>query len=239
MKILKKISIQSLCLVAVLGVAACSPSVNPAMKTSVDGQVTSIQISPQVYDGNAPAVGYEAGAWLRYKSVDDKGYPSINTYKLLKSEGNVHTIESVLESYYNKSSSLIELQYEFGAPIGSMQILSAVTQIDNDTPTVSSSMELSMMGSMYRTMIGHLFYREQNAGTASTQVPAGQFNGCQEKDSTMQIGPMSYSAHSWHHAAVPMHGMVRSERTDGKPGTTELVSFGLTGARSEILEAMR
>lgn len=226
-------------LALVVGVMACSPSINPAMKDSIDTRLSVVQSSPNQYDATTTGAGYVAGSWLKYKTLDEQGHPGIVTYKLLASEGNLHTIETIAETYYNRSNTYLELSYEIGAPIGTLEIRRAITQIDDGAVSESSSMELSIMGSMYRSMAGQLFYREQETGTSSAEVIAGQFAGCTEKDSTLRFGPVSYSAHSWHHGAVPMHGMVRSERSDGKPGITELMSFGTTGAQSELLPALR
>ncbi len=231
-------AIQSLCLLVVVGLAGCSPSINPAMKASVDQKVTAIVMSPSVYGADFPAMGYAPGSWLKYKTVDEKGHPSIVTYKLISLEGNLFTIESVIESYYSKMATYMEFVYQVGSPLNTLQVQRVVTQTDGGSPVISSPMEMSMLGDMYREVAGQLFILEQNAGTSSTQVPAGQFSGCLEKDSMIRFGPWSYRSHSWHHRAVPMHGMVRSERSDGKPGLTELLSFGTSGARSEVMAAM-
>lgn len=68
-------------------------------------------------------------------------------------------------------------------------------------------------------------------------VPAGSFAGCEQRISTIRWGFLSYTARSWHHPGVPIHGMVKAMPTDhGEPEVTELLSYGLEGARSEVLD---
>tara|TARA_R110002096_G_scaffold436085_1_gene667092 strand:+ start:8350 stop:9075 length:726 start_codon:yes stop_codon:yes gene_type:complete len=218
---------------------ACSPSINPQLKAGVDGRLAMIQDSSESYAADSLPVGYQAGQWLQYKMLDDKGHPSIMTYKLIAEIDGGFAIETVSESYYATSASYMEIRYAIGAPPSSIQVLRVVSSDNNGTPTEMDSMSLSLMDSMYKKLAGQLFYTQlPGPSGASVSVPAGAFASCSEMDSTLSFGPWTFTSHSWHHPAVPMHGMVKSERTDGKPGSSELIAFGHSGAESEVLGRM-
>jgi hypothetical protein len=65
-------------------------------------------------------------------------------------------------------------------------------------------------------------------------VPPGRFAGCFRVRSECEWAGFFHSVwDSWWQPAVPILGMVRS-REVGKPFTMELVSYGLSGALSEL-----
>ncbi len=225
--------------VALVLASACSPSVNPALKSSIDGQLGSLVPSTQNYPAGMAPLGYQTGQWLKYKMLDKDGKPSIMTYKVISGEPGNLAVETESETYYNHSITYMEIRYNVAAPIDTLEILRVISSNDGERPKESSPMELSMMKSMYRTMLSQMFFQQQPApGSSTIAVPAGTFQECGEMDTTISIGPWTFDSHSWHHPAVPMHGMVQSQRTDGEAGGMELIAFGLSGAQSTILQRM-
>lgn len=220
-------------------VTACSPSINPQLKAGVDGRLAMVQTSSESYSADSTPAGYQAGQWLQYKTLDEKGHPSIMTYKLIAVLDGGFAIETVSESYYSRDASYMEIRYAIGAPLSSIEVLRVVSSNNNEAPIEMDGMSLSLMDSMYKKLAGQLFYSQvPGPSGASVSVPAGTFGSCSEMDSTLSFGPWTFASHSWHHPAVPMHGMVKSERTDGKPGSSELLAFAQNGAESEILGRM-
>ncbi len=228
-----------LAIVALLLCAACSPSINPKLKTSVDSKLAMVQNSSETYSAESAPAGYEAGQWLQYKLLDENGRPTLMTYKLLAVLDGGYAVETVSESYYSRDVNYIEFQYTLGAPIDTMKIVRVISSKGDDAPKEMDGMSLSIMDSVYKNLAGQIFMSQTGApGGASVSVPAGTFASCSEMDTTLSLGPWSIESHTWHHPAVPMHGMVKSERTDGKPGSSELLTFSLTGAQSEILSRL-
>lgn len=224
-------------LLGVTTLCACTPSINPTLKKSVDSQLATLQVSKTIIEASDAPVGYQSGQWLQYRILDEKDKPTIATYKILESEGNHHTIESSIESYYSKMNSYMELEYEIGAPLGTMKILRVISNSDTQpAPEIADGFQMSILGSMYKSMAQQLFITEVPTSTTDkVSVSAGTFMAPYERDTTLRWGPLSYKAHSWHHGAVPMHGMVKSERKGGTKGSSELIAYGLSGAQSELL----
>jgi hypothetical protein len=220
---------------------SCSASIKPALKKSVDAQISELSTSQDRVEAVDSPVGYQPGQWLRYRIVNEKGEPTIATHKFLDSDGDTHVIESVTESYYSKQTVYMEIRYAIGAPLSSLELLRVISSSDvQSTPQEASGFEMSIMGSTYEALAKQLFHQETPAeGDADVSVVAGTFVRTYEKDTELRWGPFSCQAHSWHHSAVPMHGMVKAERSDGTPGTTELIAYGHVGARSEVLAVLR
>ncbi len=216
--------------------SACSPSINPALKSSIDGQLGSLVPSAQNYPAGMAPLGYQTGQWLRYKMLDKDGKPSIMTYRIISGDPGNFAIETENETYYSHSTNYMEIRYNVAAPIDTLEILRVISSTDGERPREASPMELSMMRSMYQTLLSQMFLQQLPApGGNAISVTAGSFQDCGEMDSRVTIGPWTFDSHSWHHPAVPMHGMVQNKRTDGEAGGMELIAFGLSGAQSTIL----
>lgn len=219
---------------------ACSPSVNPALKTSVDTSLANVQPSSEVYPADASSPGYQSGQWLRYKVIDKEGKPAISEMKMLQTDGTSHTLEVMTESYYARTVQYLEVTYTIGTSLDQMQITRAITKQGNEAPTESSPMELSMTRSMLEAMAGNLFIHTVDlSGAERVQVAAGIFEGCGQAMTTLSVGPFSSQSQTWHHPAVPMHGMVRSQSVADPAAKQELLAFGLSGAQSEVLGVLR
>jgi len=192
--------------------------------------------STQNYPAGMAPVGYQTGQWLKYKTLDKDGTPGITTYRIISGDPGNFAIETEMETYYSHSTTYIEIRYNVAAPIDTLEILRVISSSDGERPRESSPMELSMMRSMYQTMLSQMFLQQLPApGGNAISIAAGSFQDCGEMDSRFTIGLWTFDSHSWHHPAVPMHGMIRNQRTDGEAGGMELIAFGLSGAQSTIL----
>jgi len=219
---------------AALFFMACSPSINPALKQSIDRQLNAMQANDQEYPADTSPVGYQAGQWSQYKILDDKGQPSIVTYKLLDLEDDMFTIETDTESYYFHDVNRIVFRYQMGAPLDSIEVISVITQKDNEPPTALTGFSLSVLRSLMKKHAKSIFIQSTaSVGQSTQEVNAGRFIGCSESDAEVRFGIWSAQSHSFHHVSVPMHGTVRSQAIGGK-GNSELIAFGLTGATSSM-----
>lgn len=214
---------------------ACSPTINPKLRASVDAQLNQAKTSSQVYATDSVPAGFQAGQWVQYKNLDKDGKPSILTYKLLATSGDQHSIETVMESYYFRTVTYMDVRFDVNAPLESLEILRVVSKDEDEPPRQADSFQMSMLGSMYKSVARQVFLRQTPSdGISEVAVPAGVFEDCTQKETVLYLGPLRYKARSWHHPGVPIHGMVKAESVDSN-STNELIAFGLSGAQSEIV----
>ena len=222
------------CLCA-LALAACGPSIDPAAKADIDGRIAALQSA----GGTIPApstfqpLPLAAGQWSQYKMLDDKLQPSFLTYKVLGEEGGAFWIETLHESYYGRTAQKMLLA--FGSRTDPTQVeIRAVVTLDkrgNINPMPPAMMP--MLQSMFRGAVSALVINWAGMPQESADVPAGRFDGCVRARSEAQWGPWKSTADSWHHPAVPLSGLVRSQGID-HPFTMELVAFGMSGATADF-----
>ncbi len=206
----------------------------------VDTRITELVASNIVYKANTLANVLSAGQWLQYKSIDENSEPSIVTYKLIASDGFNHTIELVEEDYHGSIATYMELRYDPGRDAKSLKVKRVLTRYGQSTPKESSPEDLAIKESYYRALASQLFVPwVEGPMDGDVSVGAGQFQGCHKIETSLSVAGLVFRANSWHHPALPMQGMVKAERTDGTEGVMELVDFGLEGALSDVLRAVR
>lgn len=218
---------------------ACPPK-TPSQSQIVDSRIAALTASELIYKADALANNQRAGQWLQYKSVDEYGEPTLLTYKLISSDGFNHSIEVVEEDYHGSFASYIELRYDPGRDVENLEVKRVLTRHGEGAPKESSSEDLAVKKPYYRALASQLFTPwNQGVLDGDIVVGAGQFQGCLKLEMALTIVGLSFRANTWHHPFLPLNGMVRAERTDGTKGTIELVDFGLDGAHSLVLDAVR
>ncbi len=224
---------------ACLGLAACLPK-TPTQIELVDARIQALEVSKNVYKADDLVSEQSAGQWLQYKSVDEHGEPSILTYKLIASDGFHHSIELVEEGYHGTSATYMELRYDPGRSTESLEVRRVLTQRGESSPRESSPEDLATKESYYRALAAQLFTPWVDAPiVGDTVVDAGTFEGCHKLEAVMTVSGLSLRADTWHHPVLPMHGMVKAVRSDGVEGHIELIDFGLDGAHSDVLRAVK
>jgi hypothetical protein len=214
--------------------AACGPSVDPALKADIDRRMASIGRPTQSFPG---PVGFypqplQAGQWTQHKMINDS-QPSFLTSKVVGQVGDAFWIESVHESYSGRTVTKILLSIPNRADPAGMEIRGIVMKDRNGHVNSFDGPMLSMVQGMYRGFVSNLIVSWQGQPQENTSVPAGNFAGCFKMRTDAQWGPWKTTSTSWSHPAVPLSGMVRSEGID-RPSSMELVAFGLSGAVSEL-----
>ena len=76
---------------------ACAPAVNSAYQSSIDNQLTNVQPANKSYD-HGPKAELAVGQWVRYKSLDKNGSPSIHTTQIIGTEGGLYWVQLDLET---------------------------------------------------------------------------------------------------------------------------------------------
>ncbi len=218
-----------------LALAGCGPSIEPAAKADIDGRMAALQSA----GGTIPAppsfepLPLVAGQWSQYKMIDDKGQPSFLTYKVLGEEGGAFWIETLHESYYGRTAQKMLLAFASRTDPTQIEIRAVVTLDKRGNINPMPPGMMPMLQSMFRGVVSALVINWQGMPQESAAVPAGRFDGCVRTRSDAQWGPWKSTADSWHHPAVPLSGLVRSQGID-HPFTMELVAFGMTGATADF-----
>lgn len=224
---------------ASLAVAAtltgCGPSIDPAAKADIDRRLATLKPAGQAYP--APASFYPApfavGQWTLHKLTDDKGQPSLMTYKVVGQDGSAFWLEMVNESYVGKTVTKMLLSIGNRMDPQSVNIYGVKMRDKDGRVNEFDRNMVALMQSMWRGSLNMLFISWQGQPQEDAAVTAGTFAGCFKMRTEASWGPFSTASMSWSHAAVPLSGLVRSQGLD-KPTTMELVAFGMTGATSEL-----
>lgn len=218
---------------------ACPPKV-PTPAQRIDHRLASLEPTAKVFKSDALLSGYGAGQWLQYKAIDENAEPTILTFKLIASDGFNHSLELVEEGYHGAVAIYMEIQYDPGRSLDSLQVRRVLTRHGETTPKESSPEDLLVKESFYRSLASQWFVPWADEAVAGdTTVIAGQFLGCHQGETSLNISGLAFRATTWHHPALPMNAMVKAERSDGTEGTVELIDFGLDGAHSDVLRAVR
>src|SRR3569832_484630 len=87
-----------------LALTGCGPSIDAAAKADIDGRVAALHASGASLPAPSGFVPMPlaAGQWTQHKLVNEKGAPSIITYKVLCQDGDAFLIEMVQDSYTGK-----------------------------------------------------------------------------------------------------------------------------------------
>jgi hypothetical protein len=218
---------------------ACPPK-TPSQSQTIDAHIAALVPSETIYKADSLANDQHAGQWLQYKSIDEHAEPTILTYKLIASDGFNHSIEVVEQDYHGSFATYMELRYDRGRDLENLEVKRVLTRHGQSAPKESSSEDLAVKESYYRALASQLFAPwAQGTVDGDIVVGAGQFQHCHKIEIALTIVGLSFRANSWHHPALPMNGMVKAERADGTEGTIQLIDFGLDGATSDVLRAVR
>jgi hypothetical protein len=213
-------------LLILAALAACSPSTNPAYKQTLDSKLATLQPSAQRYPAGAEPLGFAAGYWVRYRSLDEDGRPILTTQVILDTDGTTHKFRTLSESYYSRTLMNLTLRLPPGAAASEMEILEGTSQEKGEEPRQMGSMELDIARRMLAQTI---VVQGPELGSDEVATAAGTFEGATQSNTTVTWGPFSRTFRIWHHNAVPMSGTIRSVDSDGG-GEMELVGFGTEGA---------
>ena len=225
----------------VLALAACGPSVKPAMKSATDQLAAEPRAQPRdvATEKKLAPLKWSVGQWTLTRSVNDKGEVSYVRTAIVGREDGGYWIEMETQDWYRHG--LTKVLYA-GMPTNVDEALDSVRRIvvrtegkpDQvmDFTKDDPAMAIAKHFAKQYMKIGVAAVPEQ-ASREDAKVPAGTFRGCAKFSSTVELGPFSTETTTWFHPAVPLSGGVKSVTTDGKL-TTELVDFGLTGATSRM-----
>lgn len=226
----------------VLALAACGPSIKPAMKSATDQLASERRAAPRDLGPERRLVPlkWAVGQWTLTRTVNQKGEPSYTRTAVVAHDAGGWWIEMETQDYYRRSFTKVLYA---SMPTTVDEALDAVRKIvtreegkpeqvmdfTKDDPSIAFA---KLLAKKYMT-VGVAAIPE-GAAREDAKVPAGTFRGCGKFDSKVDFaGLFSVQATTWFHPAVPLSGAVRSVANDGKL-TTELVDYGLSGATSRM-----
>lgn len=220
---------------SILSAVACAPAIDHAMKVEIDQKMAQITANPRSFPpGRAPEpMPFRPGQWIQHKLVDEKGTPSLMTYKIVGEEGGGHWVEVTSESYTGRQTTKMLVDFGDRRDLNHIKLL-AVKQRDSlgRVADYSDAMVPSVklvVDSLLSPMVGTLRGLPQE----DAQVPAGRFSKCYKGKSLASARSRVQSIIGWWHPAVPINGMIKAVGIHD-PTTIELVAFGETGAISEF-----
>jgi hypothetical protein len=227
--------------VAAVALAACGPSVKPAMKSATDQLAAEPRAQPRdvATEKKIAPLKWSVGQWTLTRHLNDKGEVSFVRTAIVGKEGGGYWIEMETQDWYHHA--ITKVLYA-GMPTNADEALDSVRKIvvrSDDKPEQvmdftkdDPAMAIVKRFSKQYMKIGVAAVPEQ-ASREDAKVPAGNFRGCAKFTSTVEVGPFSSEATTWFHPAVPLSGGVKAASSDGK-WSMELVDYGLTGATSRM-----
>ncbi len=237
----KRISLISVSLGLII--SACAPSINPALKSSVDKQVASFRQQSAEYPAaqhpatqdpaTSDAPSMRAGQWAIYISRDKEGRPTVFQQKLLKAEGDVYTVETLVTNYYERDLIQMQMRITNIHDLDGIEIIAMKDKNADGKVHVYDETELRLANDLMDKDTGFIFFKMGKVvGTEDVSTPAGTFKGAEKRVATVKVFAIPMKVEQWHHDAAPFAGVVKSGRPGKDSGTMELVRFGMQGAKS-------
>jgi hypothetical protein len=225
------------CLLSLLlFVLGCGASIDPAMQASIDKQVAALRPQSTTYPALADEMPppFSPGQWIRLKLVDAEKRPAFLTYKVVGQVGSAYWVEIVNESYTGRT--VMKMLADFGDRTDPEKIdIQNIVVKSRDHDPIDYSQQgpvLAMVKGLYKKIMKDLVITWHGLPKESRSVVAGTFTDCYKGFSEVSVAGVTVRGTVWHHAAVPINGVVAFQGEKGD--SEELVAFGQTGAVSEL-----
>jgi hypothetical protein len=213
---------------------------DPAIKAALDQRAAQLRPSSAAYAAPKAAkpMPLKVGQWVQTKTVDEKGAVSLITAKLVGQEGSAFWQEIVTDTYHGRM--VLRALIDFGnlTDPNSKKILRIQMKDEKGNVGEYPGGAVGFMQSLGPEIDMRAW---KTLSQEDLQVLAGRFAQCYKGPMTAKtlIGTMAGTV--WWHPAVPINGIVKSVYvsggllgTLGGTATSELVDFGLEGAKSEF-----
>jgi hypothetical protein len=225
----------TLILISSVFLTDCGPSIDAAAKLDIDRRVAALVPAGQTFSPPAVAAPkpLQVGQWTLHKLVNEKGEPSLTTYKIVGEDGGAYWVEVADESYMGKKVTKMLVSFGDRANPSTMEIRSIrLKDRDGKISEIEGPM-IESMRALWQSAAGLLAVSWQGLPQESMDVIAGNFAGCFKARTQAGWGPLHSASTVWSHPMVPIIGLVKSTGLD-RPTTMELIGFGDSGATSEI-----
>jgi hypothetical protein len=215
---------------------ACSPSVNQAYKASIDQRVGALHSGGQRYEApsSPEPMPIAVGQWSRYKLVDKDGHPGFITYNVVGQEGNAWWIEMLNESYTSRLVTLMLVDLGDRKDPATVEVKQFKQKTDDDAVNELPAPVLGLMKSIWGPLTESLVLNWQGKPQEAVEVPAGTFDASYKVQGSVTFIGKTWTSVGWSHPAVPITGGVKSRGVDN-PSQMDLIEFGTSGAKSELM----
>jgi hypothetical protein len=221
-------------LLSALVLAACAPSIDGAAKADLDRRLAAM--APADRDVPAPTAAepmpLAVGQWIQLHQIDDKGQPSLSTYKITGAEADALWLEVEQDTYYGKSAIRMLVAFGDRTDPTAFDVRRVITRDKNGNTNEMPSGMLGLTKSVYEPILETLTIRWEGMPQEDAQVTAGRFAGCYHGRSTVAVAGHSTSSDVWWHPEVPINGVVKTVGVSDPGTSSQLVDFGTTGATS-------
>lgn len=226
----------------VLFAVACAPSINPQMKSATDSLVASVRGSHEV---SAPAslepMSWAPGQWITMRMTDVKnGRQSVMKISVVGAENGGFWVETDTQDYFHHSiTKVLYSGMPHTAEEATDKMQKIITWSDDkerqEMDFTANSPAMAFSKSLMKSFAQANYVPDAISAEAreDVSVAAGTFRGCARYQVNASVGPVSQQSKSWFHPKVPLNGVVKASSDDGQ-WTSELLDFGLTGARSAL-----
>jgi len=214
-------------------------------KTSADGAPpattagTSVA-EPPAKGGEVPSTTatelapFAVGQWSKYRISMDDGTSTEVTYKIVGEEQGAHWLEIVRGAADAGTVMQLLVGLRSRSEPGSLEIKAARIRMPNNQIRELRDETLKPSAEAYRKTLADIFVPSlAGAPREDVTVPAATFRGAYKRQQKVESSQATSDQWVWIHPAVPISGVVKSEEL-GKPNKTELLTWGTTGAKSEM-----
>jgi hypothetical protein len=217
--------------------AGCGASIDPILQGRINAY-----FAQKSSDTFAPAgkfqhpMQFSVGQWVMYAHTYN-GKRSVSKMSIVGQEGKGWIIEnySLTESNETTVQMLVTGLDKYSETYKPEDIDIVWVKMKKKGSDEIQKLEgpmLSLSKSMYRNgMLNYGLKLSALGDGGDVSILAGAFMKTTKATSQVEISGNKYVSDVWFYQDVPINGMIKSVRTDGS-ATTELISFGKTGARS-------
>lgn len=213
-----------------LFVACGQPTLNPQLKSQVDAAVAAVSGGHNVTtpsEGKAKPLA--SGQWVKYRVTDEKGEPSLLTYKVVGEEGDAIWLEYSLVSYYYSTAYRMLVKWDF-RNLNRMEIRRVIERKEDGSPVEYDSMMLTVTLPFFKRMLSLIRQEWDTTANENVSVIAGHFTGCDRLTTEFYMGAR-ITSEAYAHSEVPICGIVKSESQSAR---LELLDYGFEGATASF-----
>jgi hypothetical protein len=220
----------------VLLLAGCGASIDPLLQAKVNSffaQKSSDTFAPagKFYR----ALPFGIGQWVMY-AHNNNGKHSISKMSIVGQEGKGWIIENYSLSETDEATTqmlitgLDKFSETYNPDDFDIVWIKMKTKDKEEVQTIDGPV-LSLTKGLYRkALVNYSLKLSGMMDGGDAGVLAGTFMKTTKATTQVEFLGSKYVSDAWFHPEVPINGMVRSSM-DGGSSTTELISFGKTGAR--------
>lgn len=177
---------------------------------------------------------FKIGQWSKYRINMDDGTSTEVTYKVVAEEGGAYWLEIVRGAADAGTVMQLLINVTSRTDPSSLEIRAARIRMPNNQIRELRDEMLKPTAEGYKRALSDIFAPSlTGAEQEDVTVPAATFRGAYKRIQKIETAKANSEQTVWLHPAVPISGVVKSEEI-GKPNRTELLTWGATGAKSEM-----